>query len=124
MPTEDQARKQLIEARNNADNAVYTAEKALRDLGEKVPADVRSNVEAEVAKVRGVMNSEDSEGIRKATEDLYRVVQQIGAAAYQQSGPAAGAPGSSPDDQGDQGDQGNKGGPGDEDVVEGEFHNA
>ncbi len=51
---EDQRRKELIEARNQADNTVYTAEKALRDLGDKVPGELKSQVEDEVAKVRQV----------------------------------------------------------------------
>ncbi len=115
---EDKHRKDLIEARNAADNAVYTAEKALRDLGDKVPADVKSRVEEQVTKVRGAMSSDDAEPIRRATQDLMNVVQQIGAAAYQQQGgPAAGGgtPGgpSGPD-------QGPGGG---EDVVDGEYRN-
>jgi molecular chaperone DnaK len=117
---EDRRRKELIEARNAADNAVYTAEKALREFGDKVPADVKSKVEDKVAKVHQVMSSDDTEGIRKATQDLAEVVQQIGAAAYQQSGPAAGGPaeggetppGPKPDSEGG------------EDVVDGEFRNA
>ena len=113
---EDRKRKEMIESRNNADNAVYTAEKVLRDLGEKIPADLKSSVESEVQKVRSIMNSDDAEGIRKATESLNEVVQKVGAAAYQQGGPAAEGPG--PDASGP------TGGSGDEDVVEGEFRNA
>jgi molecular chaperone DnaK len=116
---EDRKRKEMIESRNNADNAVYTAEKVLRDLGEKIPADLKSNVESEVQKVRSVMDGEDAEAIRKATESLNQVVQQVGAAAYQQGAPTAeGA------DPGASNASGNSGGPGDEDVVEGEFRNA
>jgi molecular chaperone DnaK len=114
---EDRRRKELIEARNNADNMVYTAEKTLRDLGEKVPADLKSKVESGISTVRTVMNSEDPNAIRKATDELTQLVQQIGAAAYQQAGPSAGGP-----------EEGPGGGPsgkpgGDEDVVEGEFRN-
>jgi molecular chaperone DnaK len=120
---EDRKRKELIEARNNADNQVYGAEKVLRDLGDKVPADLRSKVEAEVANVREVMNRDDAETIRKATDQLNQVLQQVGSAAYQQgagpqaSGPQPGGPeGEGPSGPGDGG--------GDEDVVEGEFRNA
>jgi len=118
---EDLRRKELIEARNSADSAVYTAEKALLDFADKIPADVKSKVEAEVANVRKVLESDDTSAIRQATDNLMRVVQQIGAAAYQQSGPQAGpteeGPASGP------GDQGGEGGEGGEDVVEGEFRN-
>ncbi len=113
---EDRKRKDLIESRNNADNAAYTAEKVLRDLGDKIPGDLKSNVESEVQKVRSVMNEDDVEAIRKATESLNEVVQKVGAAAYQQAGPAPEGAGPS---QGD-----NPGGSGDEDVVDGEFRNA
>jgi molecular chaperone DnaK len=115
---EDRRRKELIEARNNADNAAYSAEKVLRDLGDKVPADLKSKVEEKVASVRQVMNGDNVETIRKAAEDLNQVLQQVGASAYQQSGPAAGAPG------GGAGQQRGPDGGGDEDVVEGEFRNA
>jgi molecular chaperone DnaK len=111
---EDRKRKELIEVRNTADNAVYTSEKALRDLGDKVPADVRSRVEESAAKVREVLQGDNVEEIRKATEDLMQVVQQIGAAAYQQQGGSAEPP-PPPPDEGDSGD---------EDVVDGEFRSA
>ncbi len=117
---EDLRRKELIEARNHADNAAYTAEKALSDLGDKVPSDVKSQVEEQVAKVREALNSEDVQAIRQATETLNQVIQQIGAAVYQQAGPSAG-PGESPA-EGPQ--QGPGDGYGEDDVVDGEFHNA
>jgi len=90
---EDQQRKDLIEARNNADNLAYSAEKVLKDLGEKVPADVKTKVEDGVAKVREVLDSEDIAAIRKATEELNEVVQEVGAAAYQAGDPSVGAAG-------------------------------
>jgi molecular chaperone DnaK len=118
---EDLRRKELIETRNSADSAIYTAEKALLDFADKIPADVKSNVEEEVTNVRKVLESDDTSAIRQATDKLMRVVQQIGAAAYQQSGPQAGpteeGPPSGP------GDQGGEGGEGGDDVVEGEFRN-
>jgi len=121
---EDRLRKELIEARNSADSAIYTAEKALLDFAEKIPADVKTKVEAEVANVRKVLEGDDTSAIRQATDDLMRVVQQIGAAAYQQSEPQSGpneeGPASEP---GDQGGEDGKGGDSGEDVVEGEFRN-
>jgi molecular chaperone DnaK len=116
---EDRLRKESIETRNNADSAIYTAEKTLRDLGEKVPGELRSQVEDEIGKVRQALGGEDTAQIRQATDSLMQVVQQLGAAAYQQSGPQAGegGPGSGPE-------SGPASGPDDEsgeDVVEGEF---
>ncbi len=114
---EDRRRKELIEARNTADNAIYTAEKALRDLGDKVPADVKAKVEEQVAKVRNAMNTDNTQEIKRETEALFQVIQQIGAAAYQTSGPQSGAPSEGQAEPGSQ-SQG-----GEEDVVDGEFRN-
>lgn len=116
---EDLRRKELVEARNAADNAVYTAEKTVRDLGDKVPADLKSKIEENVASVRKVMESDDTAALRSATEELMQLVQQLGAAAYQQSEPQA-AGGT---DDGSQSQPGDGGDEGDEDVVEGEFRN-
>jgi molecular chaperone DnaK len=114
---DDKRRKDLIEARNHADNAVYSAEKVLRDLGDKVPGDLKSQVEDHVAKVRQVLNSDDAESIRKETEALSQVVQKVGAAAYQQGAPGGEAPGTeSPGPEAKPGPEG-------EDVVDGEFRN-
>ncbi len=114
---EDRRRKELIEARNTADSAVYTAEKALRDLGDKVPADLKTQVEDHVSKVREVMTGEDSETIKRETEALNQVIQQIGAAAYQQGATEVGAP------EAGESDAGPDSGPEGEDVVDGEFRN-
>ncbi len=80
---EDRKRRELIEVRNNADNAVYAAEKALREFGDKVPADTRSEVEAKVAEVKKVAEGEDVAAIKSASEALGQAVQQIGASVYQ-----------------------------------------
>jgi molecular chaperone DnaK len=117
---EDKKRKDLIEARNTADNAIYTAEKALRDFGEKVPAETKSKVEAEVANVKKALESDDASVIKSATDQLFQVVQQIGASVYQQGEPPA-EPTTGGEEPGPDGDQ--KPG-GDEDVVDGEFRNA
>ena len=87
---EDRKRKELIEVRNNADNTAYAAEKALRDFGEKVPADVKSEVEVKVAEVKKAVQGEDIAAIKSATEALGQVIQKIGASVYQQGPNAAG----------------------------------
>lgn len=121
---EDRKRKELIEARNHADNSVYTAEKALRDLGDKVPADVRQQVDDKTARVREVMTGDSVEQITQATEELNQVIQQIGAAAYQQAGPQAGAPGGEAPEPEQDDSSGESNPPDDEDVVDAEFRNA
>ena len=80
----DLKRKELIEARNHADNMIYTAEKTLKDFADKIPADMKTKTEDGVKKVRDVINSEDPAAIKKATEDLGAIVQGLGASFYQQ----------------------------------------
>ncbi|PWB54583.1 MAG: molecular chaperone DnaK [Anaerolineales bacterium] len=122
---EDKKRKELIEAKNTADNAIYTAEKAVRDFGDKVPADVRSKVESEVANVKQALETEDPARIKSATEQLFQVVQQIGASVYQQGGPQAGPATGDPEQGPEQGPEGGqRPGGSDDDVVDGEFRNA
>ncbi|HLE89975.1 MAG TPA: molecular chaperone DnaK [Anaerolineales bacterium] len=84
---EDRTRKELIEARNTADNTVYAAEKALKEFGDKVPAEIKSEVEAKVAEVKKSAAGEDAPTIKSATEALGEVVQKIGASVYQGQGP-------------------------------------
>jgi molecular chaperone DnaK len=88
---DDRKRKELIEVRNQADNTVYTAEKALREFGDKVPAEVKSEIEAKSAEVKKAAEGDDAAAIKSATEALGLVIQKIGASVYQQS--EAGAPG-------------------------------
>jgi molecular chaperone DnaK len=80
---EDRKRRELIEVRNNADNTVYAAEKALREFGDKVPADTRSEVEAKVTDLKNAVQGEDVAVIKSATEALGQAVQKIGASVYQ-----------------------------------------
>jgi molecular chaperone DnaK len=116
---DDLKKKELVEARNIADNSAYGAEKLLKDLGEKVPEDMKTKIEEGVEKVRSVMDNEDTETIKKATDELNELVQQVGAAAYQQEEPVAGT-GAEPEPETEpEGDA-----PDDEDVVDGEFQEA
>jgi len=86
---EDRKRKDLIEARNNADNTAYAADKALREFGDKVPADLRSEVESKTAEVKSAAQGEDVEKIKAATEALGLAIQKIGASVYEQGQPSA-----------------------------------
>ena len=113
---EDQKHRDLIEARNTADNAVYTAEKTLKDLGDKVPAEAKSKVDDAIASVRSVRDQDETSLIHNAVEELMKVLQEIGQAAYaQQEQPAEGAETSEANDT-DQAD--------DPDVVDGEYTQA
>jgi molecular chaperone DnaK len=110
---EDRRRKEEVEARNNADSAIYAAEKVLREQGDKVPSNVRSEVESKIQALKDALGGKDVDLIRRRTGELGYAVQQIGAAMYGQPGGGATPPPG--------GDGGRRG---DEDVVDGEFRQA
>jgi molecular chaperone DnaK len=122
---EDQERKAQVEARNNADNMAYQAEKALEDLGDKVPQDIQDQVRAKAEEVKKVLEDPDAstETIERATEELTKVVQKIGEAAYQQQGPMPGGMPGAEDFTPPPGDD-EQPGPSDEDVIDGDFKDA
>lgn len=109
---EDRRRKEEIEARNHADQVAYAADKTLRDLGDKVPADVRSDVEAKAAAVREALKGQDIDLIRRKTQELSDAMQRIGATMYEQPGADTPPP---------PGGEGGPSGPEEEGTVEGEF---
>jgi len=80
---EDLKRKDLIEARNHGDNTAYAAEKALREFGDKVPEDVKADIETKVAEVRKAVDGEDVKAMKAATEALGEAIQKIGASVYE-----------------------------------------
>jgi len=96
---EDRQRKELIEARNQADNAAYAAERALKDHGAELPPELKAEVEGKLADVRTMSQAEDVPGISAASERLREAIQRIGAAASEQSGTAEAASGQTPNPQ-------------------------
>ena len=113
---EDQKYRELIEARNTADNDIYRAEKTVKDLGEKVPADAKAKLDDAIANVRSVRDQNDTSVIHDAVEELNKVLQEIGQAAYAQQ---AEQPEESEPAEGDQTTPSD-----DPDVVEGEYTQA
>jgi molecular chaperone DnaK len=123
---EDRKRRDLVEARNTADTLAYSAEKTLRELGEQVPAEIKSEVETKISAVRDALNGEDVDQIKRSTEELNEAMQKIGQAMYAQQQATAGTRGA--DGMGGMGDDGTgpeAGGPEagahEEGTVEGEF---
>jgi molecular chaperone DnaK len=88
---EDRKRKDLIEARNHADNTAYAAEKAIREFGDKVPPEIRSEIETKIAETKSAAQGEDVEKIKAASEALGQAIQKIGGAVYEQGQAANGA---------------------------------
>ena len=75
---EDSKKKEVAEVKNIAEQLVYTSEKALKDAGDKVPADIKTTVEGKIAEVRKVKDGTDAAAIKKATEELSSELQKIG----------------------------------------------
>jgi molecular chaperone DnaK len=90
---EDKSRRELAEARNQADSLMYSTEKTLKDMGDKVPADVRSSVESAMNDLREAAKGEDAARIRSAIEALQQASYKLSEILYQQAaaGAAAGA---------------------------------
>ncbi len=95
---EDKTAKEAIEVRNNADNLAYQCEKQLKDLGDKIPAEKKTEIETKIATVREALKGNDSEAIKTAYTDLQNNFQSISEELYKNAasgagpGPEAGGP--------------------------------
>jgi molecular chaperone DnaK len=113
---EDKRRKQVVEARNHADNLIYQAEKMLRENADKIDSEKKQQIDTKISDLRSKVTGEDVEGIQKLIQEMEELIQQVGASMYQQPGSEAGQadPQSGPEQGGDSQ-------PGNDDVVDGEF---
>jgi len=91
---EDRRRREEIEVRNEADNAAYQAEKTLRDVADKVSADIKSDIESKISDVRAALSTDDVERIRSAKDALQSAMLKVGEQLYAAAGAQAGAEGS------------------------------
>jgi molecular chaperone DnaK len=107
---DDAKRREEIEARNQADSLAYAAEKTLREQGDKVPAEIKSEVEGKIAALRSALQGGDVGYIKRASQDLSEAMQKVGSAVYQHAGgPTQGGGETPPHGEGEEG------------TVEGEF---
>ena len=90
---EDKKRKESVEVKNNAEQTSYQTEKALKDLGDKVPAEDKANIEAKLADLNKVKDGEDLEVIKKATEDLNQAFYAVSSKIYQEQAAQGQQPG-------------------------------
>ena len=112
---DDRKKKEEVDAKNIADSTIYTAEKSLRDAGDKVSAEIKSAVETKIKALRDALPQGSLDELKSKTQELSLEMQKIGQSMYgqqgqnQQPGPKQPQPdkdGSKPDDQGDGGTQG------------------
>jgi molecular chaperone DnaK len=88
--SEDAEKKEKIEARNQADSLIFTAERSLKDAGDKVAEDVKKEVEEKISALKGVLDSGSKEDLETKTKELSESLQKIGQSMYQNQQTAAG----------------------------------
>ena len=118
---DDKKKQDLISARNQADGLIYGTEKSIKDLGDKLDAALKSDIEGKIASLKTLMEGEDVEAIKKATEELAQASHKLAEQLYSQAqgqqpgADAAGAAGAQPG----AGAAGGK--KGDDDVIDADF---
>lgn len=81
---EDQEKKELVEAKNKAENLIYVSEKSLRDGGDKIPADIKKKVEDKIKALKETLGKDDKKEIEDRTRELSEELSKIGQAMYNQ----------------------------------------
>jgi len=79
---EDRKKQELIEAKNLADNLIYTTEKTLREAGEKISADIKKEIEGKIEALKKVKDSDNIEDIKNKTQELSQTIQKVGTELY------------------------------------------
>jgi molecular chaperone DnaK len=86
---DDRKKKEMIELRNQADSTVYQTEKTTKEFGDKVPADIKKQVEEKLAAVKTAKDGNDTAALKKALDELSETVQKIGSELYKNKEQAA-----------------------------------
>jgi len=79
---EDQKKRELVEAKNLADNLIYTTEKTLREAGDKISSETKKEIEEKINELKKVKDGDNIDEIKQRTTDLSQVIQKIGAEMY------------------------------------------
>lgn len=87
---EDKKKKELVEAKNRADNLIYQTEKSLKDYGDKAPADMKGKITGQIEALKKTMESDNTDEIKKGADDLEKSVGELSTHMYQQSSAGAG----------------------------------
>ncbi len=120
---EDKSRKQLVEAKNNADSMIYATQKSLKEVGDKVDSETKGNVESAIEKVKKVLEGNDLDAIKSATEELTQASHKLAEIMYSQASkeqPGGGSAGGADAGGADAGAAGG-GKKDDDDVVDADF---
>ena len=122
---EDKKKRSLVDAKNNADGLIYSTEKLIKEVGSKVPEDMKKNIEEQVKVLRKSLESDNADQIKKETEKLQNLQNELSQRLYAQAGAGTG-PGTGPGGPGAGATGGKKaggkpGGNGEEEVIDAEF---
>ncbi len=115
---EDHKRRELVDARNHGDQMIYATEKSLKELGDKVDAETKGNVESEIASLKKLLEGEDTEAIKQGTESLTQASHKLAEIMYSQASAGQGG-GGAPGGEAAGGEGGAK--KDDDDVVDADF---
>ena len=96
---EDKANKEKVEVKNQAETACYQAEKTMKDAGDKISDSDKAPVNDCISKLKDSIAKDDTEAMKKGTEDLQQALMKLGEKIYQAAGGAQGAPGAGPQGQ-------------------------
>lgn len=118
---EDKKRKESVDAKNQADNLVYTTEKSLKEFGDKVTADEKSRIEAEIEATKKALEGDDAEAIKAASEKLTQVSYEVFGRIYQEEAQQAQAQQGAQGGNNGAGTNGSAGTPDDGGVVDADF---
>ncbi len=89
---EDKKKRALVEARNNADSLIYSTEKTLREMGDKVDSKTRQDIEEQITKVRSVMDGNDVDAIQRELDQLMQISHKVAEEAYKRASAQQGEP--------------------------------
>ena len=96
---EDKKKRELIEARNQADGLIYQTEKSLREFGDKIDAGEKSKIEEGVAGLKKAMEQNDADAIKKASDELMQASHKLAEAVYAKAQTAGAEQGEAPEEE-------------------------
>ena len=117
---EDKARRELVDLKNSGDAMAYQMEKMLKDQGDKVAAEDRSNIESAISQLHEALKGDDAQAIKKSMENLEQASHKVAQAMYEAAGADAGPAAPGPEAPADEGGEDKKD-DGDDDVIDAEY---
>ena len=117
---EDKKKRTIVDAKNNADGLIYATEKLMKDVGSKVPEDLKKKIDEQIKVLRKSMESDNADGVKKETEKLQNLQNELSQKLYAQAGSGSGTGPGGPG-TGGQKAEGKQAGSEEEDVIDAEF---